>query len=746
MSTGLHANLDNVEIHKPFRQEFANATARTSDATVYTSADINKIAVQLDTDALYRLSSIGPTVWTLISPDTAGVNDHGGLTGLGDDDHTQYLTEARHDALPADNPHSVTKAQVGLSNVTDDSQLKRAGADFTSFAAKATPIAADTLLIEDSAAADAKKKVTIGSLPPKDGADHGNLTGLADDDHTQYLTEARHDALAADNPHSVTFTQGVAADAGTNITAAEAETLTDGSNADLLHAHAPIAGADHGGLAGLADDDHTQYLTEARHDALAADNPHSVTKGQVGLGNVTDDAQLKRSANDISTFTEKVTPVAADLLLIEDSAAAGVKKRVQVGNLPSGGGGGGTIQLSWKFSTTTTEADPGSTRIRYNNAVPASVTEIFFDDIALSGVDASAILNKLHVGDEIYIQQIDDATRFILCNVTAVVDNTGWFSIGVAIDDSGTLPANNADVGVIMFFDTTGIPGDQATVQARRTTDQAFTTAWVDVTFAATDVENQPTVVKHDDTNTDRLTLIEAGAYWISYKVDADVDHVLSAPFQAVVEARVRVNDGGVDMPGSLCGADALQDGSLLGDQTVSPVLTGGFPYIATANDFVSLQIQKTESDAGGVINAAANRTSLKATRLTGEVGPQGAVGGGGSTLRIGHTYGISGEIKVPAGQTDFLVPFFVSLVGGQTLKLVKARHRINTGTSVTCKLQKNDVDITGFTAISVTTTNTDTDPTDVTLADNDKIALVVTAVAGTPQNMSFTLFIEVTD
>ena len=84
------------------------------------------------------------------------------------------------------------------------------------------------------------------------------------------------------NPHAVTFTESVTADVGTDITAAEAETLTDGSNADLLHAHAPIAGADHGGLAGLADDDHLQYLTEVRHDALPADNPHSVTAAQAG--------------------------------------------------------------------------------------------------------------------------------------------------------------------------------------------------------------------------------------------------------------------------------------------------------------------------------------------------------------------------------------------------------------------------------------------------------------------------------
>jgi hypothetical protein len=46
-------------------------------------------------------------------------------------------------------------------------------------------------------------------------------------------------------------------------------------------------------------------------------------------------------SGEIAAVTEKVTPVDADLVLIEDSASANAKKRVQVGNLPGGGGGGG---------------------------------------------------------------------------------------------------------------------------------------------------------------------------------------------------------------------------------------------------------------------------------------------------------------------------------------------------------------------------------------------------------------------
>ncbi len=453
---------------------------------------------------------------------------------------------------------------------------------------------------------------------------------------------------------------------------------------------------------------------------------------------------------------------------------------------PLSSGGGASVSFSWRFSTSIVEADPGNARIRFDSATPASVTALFVDDFDTAGVDVSGILNAIPVGTKIYLQQQDASGNFLIATVVLITDNIGWFTIDVTIDDSGTLPANNKLVGVLFFagggagaapviqdegtplagsphttIDYAGagvtasnagsgkalitIPGnppsDQPGVQTRRTTDQLFTLAWADVPLDATDFENTPATVEHNNTNTDRIDLKEAGAYWIFYRVDADVTPTANS--HAFVEARVRANDLGADLPGSLCAADALEDSSLLGDATVSPVLTGGFIYDATASDFLTLQIQRTDSDAGIVVNAAGNRVVFGAIRMTGATGPAGAPGSGGSTIRVGKTYAIAGEIKVPVGQTDFVVPFFISLGAGQTAELVKARHQINAGTSVTCKLQKNAVDITGFTGISVTTTPADTDPTDVALANNDEIALVVTAVAGTPQNMTFTIFIE---
>lgn len=114
-------------------------------------------------------------------------------------------------------------------------------------------------------------------------------------------------------------------------------------------------------------------------------------------------------------------------------------------------------------------------------------------------------------------------------------------------------------------------------------------------------------------------------------------------------------------------------------------------------------------------------------------------------TVRLPHTWAISGEVKVPASDTDFIVPFFLPEPAGQTVRIVGARYRINSGTSVTAKLQLDGVDVAGLTGLSVTTTAATTDPADVDVTDAQMLALVVTAVAGTPKNMTFTVWLEYT-
>lgn len=102
----------------------------------------------------------------------------------------------------------------------------------------------------------------IDTVAAAASADHGGLTGLADDDHSQYHNDARaviwHDA----DDHSSTTPAEIGA-------APAAEGVTNGDTHD--HAGGDGAQIDHGGLAGTADDDHSQYHTDARavtwHDA-----------------------------------------------------------------------------------------------------------------------------------------------------------------------------------------------------------------------------------------------------------------------------------------------------------------------------------------------------------------------------------------------------------------------------------------------------------------------------------------------
>ena len=59
-------------------------------------------------------------------------------------------------------------------------------------------------------------------------------------------------------------------------------------------------------------------------------------------------------AGEILAVALKAAPVSADVLLIEDSAAAHAKKRITIGSLPGGGGGGQTDTVAGSLGVTNT--------------------------------------------------------------------------------------------------------------------------------------------------------------------------------------------------------------------------------------------------------------------------------------------------------------------------------------------------------------------------------------------------------
>jgi len=108
----VHSLLTDVDIHRIVRWEHVDETDRLAETLV--STDIGKVSHQLDDDSFWILVDLLPT-WDGL--DAVGSVDHGALTGLADDDHTQYHTDARGDA------RYYTQAQVDALITDAGSQL-----------------------------------------------------------------------------------------------------------------------------------------------------------------------------------------------------------------------------------------------------------------------------------------------------------------------------------------------------------------------------------------------------------------------------------------------------------------------------------------------------------------------------------------------------------------------------------------------------------------------------------------------
>jgi len=100
----------------------------------------------------------------------------------------------------------------------------------------------------------------------------------------------------------------------------------------------------------------TEKVTPVAADVIVIeDSAASFAKKKVQLGSFptgTDvNAIHKATSGEISAMTEKTTPVSADLLVIEDSAATNAKKKIQIGNLPAGSAPGSAGDMPYKATS-----------------------------------------------------------------------------------------------------------------------------------------------------------------------------------------------------------------------------------------------------------------------------------------------------------------------------------------------------------------------------------------------------------
>lgn len=221
----LHDLLEYEDAVIAIQRNFEKVVRWVQDMQVYMRDEVKPLVINLITfapEASPPATTTGYILWAttdtkkLFGNDGGvwryiGTIDHDVLEDLLNDSHTQYLNEARHDttvrhSLGTVVPHD---ALDGLTDVTlaapaDGHYLSHDGTDWKNQTIPASDIVGFDEAAQDAVGAALTDTATVdftyddaGNQITADvkqsGIDHGSISGLADDDHTQYLNEARHD-------------------------------------------------------------------------------------------------------------------------------------------------------------------------------------------------------------------------------------------------------------------------------------------------------------------------------------------------------------------------------------------------------------------------------------------------------------------------------------------------------------------------------------------------------------------------
>ena len=255
--------------------------------------------------------------------------------------------------------------------------------------------------------------------------------------------------------------------------------------------------------------------------------------------------------------------------------------------------------------------------------VSNATTQFFSDDLRLiNGADFMRwqVDPPTHSGDflmtmtsmlDFHIRGVG-AERFVLEELNLAMfekaaapgDEAGTGQFWVR-DDVPNIPMYTDDTGVDFKL---GVANDA--VQARRTTSYILTTAFADVTLDTTDIETDGAIIEHSAT-TDRIEAQVAGTYEVTY--GADIDPAAAGNDNIRAFGRVRLNDAGVDLPGSLASQSAFEDASTIGNDVFGR-LQCSFIVVLAISDFITLQMMKVETGGTGIFTA--EEVTVTAKRL----------------------------------------------------------------------------------------------------------------------------------
>lgn len=283
---------------------------------------------------------------------------------------------------------------------------------------------ADVFVFEDANDSFNQKKITFSSL--ENSLDHNSLTNTHN-----LTTDIDHNTIT--NTHNLTT--DIDHDQLTNYVANEhIDWTAPGAGTIDPTNYVDNDTTDHTLLSNIGTNSHSDIDNHISSTA----NPHSVTIDQVTPTTTKGDIIVENGTNAVRVGVG----TDGQVLTANSAVTEGVEWAT-----PAASGGG--ISFAWSFDTGTTSG-PATGDIRYDNATPASVTNLYVSETSDNGVDLSSILNLISTETYVYVQQEDDATRFLLAKVSSTpTDNGTDWTIPVTVNDSGTLPQNNRTIRAI---------------------------------------------------------------------------------------------------------------------------------------------------------------------------------------------------------------------------------------------------------------------------------------------------------
>lgn len=207
------------------------------------------------------------------------------------------------------------------------------------------------------------------------------------------------------------------------------------------------------------------------------------------------------------------------------------------------------------------------------------------------------------------------------------------------------------------------VTDDLAAVKARRTTQYTLTTSYADVTFDTTDVENDDTIVEHHDTFTQRITVKEAGLYWVSFAASFDFTH--TATVSTHWFARVTLNGTAIE------GSEVREGGRYSGSEAdfIACAIEHGFPIELSASDYLVLQLKfERWFGTGGTATTLADVDPVfSVVRLQGTKGDKGDTGSGSSITVEEDGVSVTGT---PHTELNFTSPLTATNVDGDQVDI----------------------------------------------------------------------------